>query len=153
MNVLLELLVVTFKVIGLWLLAVIKALVPSRFQSKKDVSDQVVLVTGAGSGIGRLLSVRFARLGSRLVLWDIDELGNQQTSELVRSAGSEASIYTVDLSKRADIYKAADRVKQDVGDVDILVNNAGIVTGKKLFDCPDELMQKTVDVNCCAHFW
>ncbi|BFZ20875.1 hypothetical protein BsWGS_23914 [Bradybaena similaris] len=153
MNLFLETLVVIFKIIWLWLIAVVRALVPARFQNKKDVLGQVVLVTGAGSGIGRLLSVRFARLGSRLVLWDIDEPGNRQTAELVRSAGSEATIYTVDLSKRADIYQTAERVKKDVGDVDILVNNAGIVTGKKFLDCPDELMQKTMDVNSCAHFW
>jgi NAD(P)-dependent dehydrogenase (short-subunit alcohol dehydrogenase family) len=45
------------------------------------------------------------------------------------------------------------QVKSQVGDVDILINNAGIVTGKKMLDCPDALMQKTMDVNACAHFW
>jgi all-trans-retinol dehydrogenase (NAD+) len=44
-------------------------------------------------------------------------------------------------------------VKDEVGDVDILINNAGIVTGKKILDCPDALMQKTMDVNSLAHFW
>ena len=45
------------------------------------------------------------------------------------------------------------QVKQEVGDIDILINNAGIVTGKKILDCPDHLMEATVDVNCNAHFW
>ena len=44
-------------------------------------------------------------------------------------------------------------MKKDVGDVDILVNNAGIVTGKTFLNCPDQLMQKTMDVNTNAHFW
>jgi NADP-dependent 3-hydroxy acid dehydrogenase YdfG len=44
-------------------------------------------------------------------------------------------------------------VLSEVGDVDILVNNAGIVTGKKLWDCPDGLIEKTMAVNCNAHFW
>lgn len=45
------------------------------------------------------------------------------------------------------------KVKNDLGDIDILVNNAGIVTGKKFLECPDSLIQKTMDVNATAHFW
>ena len=45
------------------------------------------------------------------------------------------------------------KVKKDVGDIDILVNNAGIVTGKKLLECPDALIEKTMAVNIGAHFW
>jgi len=59
----------------------------------------------------------------------------------------------VDLSERKQIYEAADRVKQEWGNVDILINNAGIVSGKKLFECPDELMEKTMAVNCNALFY
>ena len=44
-------------------------------------------------------------------------------------------------------------MKNDLGDIDILVNNAGIVTGKKFLECPDSLIQKTMDVNASAHFW
>ncbi|CAI5439435.1 unnamed protein product [Caenorhabditis angaria] len=61
--------------------------------------------------------------------------------------------YTVDLSDFKEINRTAQLVKEEVGDVDILINNAGIVTGKKLFDCPDELMQKTVAVNTNALFY
>jgi all-trans-retinol dehydrogenase (NAD+) len=59
----------------------------------------------------------------------------------------------VDLSNREHIYETADRVKKDVGDIDILINNAGIVSGKKLFDCPDDLMEKTLAVNTSALFF
>lgn len=61
--------------------------------------------------------------------------------------------YTVNLAKRDEIYAAAEKVKSEVGNVDILVNNAGIVTGKKLFDCPDEMMELTMVVNCTSHFF
>jgi all-trans-retinol dehydrogenase (NAD+) len=49
--------------------------------------------------------------------------------------------------------QAADRVKQEFGDIDIVVNNAGIVTGKKFLDCADGLIEKTMEVNANAHFW
>ena len=45
------------------------------------------------------------------------------------------------------------KVKREVGDIDILVNNAGIVTGRTLLDCPDQLIEKTMEVNINAHFW
>ena len=44
-------------------------------------------------------------------------------------------------------------MKSEVGSVDILINNAGIVTGRKILDCSDALMKKTMDVNAVAHFW
>ncbi|WKX89118.1 hypothetical protein Q1695_008625 [Nippostrongylus brasiliensis] len=67
------------------------------------------------------------------------------------SKGSRA--YTVDLSKREQIYATAAKVKADVGKVDILINNAGVVTGKKIFECPDELMELTMAVNTHALFY
>ena len=59
----------------------------------------------------------------------------------------------VDLANRGEIYATAEKVKKEVGDVDILINNAGIVTGKKFLECPDELMEKTMTVNCTSHFF
>ncbi|GMS78872.1 hypothetical protein PENTCL1PPCAC_1047, partial [Pristionchus entomophagus] len=61
--------------------------------------------------------------------------------------------YTLDLSKNEEINATAGKVKKEVGDEDILINNAGIVTGKKIFECPDELMKKTMAVNCDACFF
>ncbi|GFN89444.1 retinol dehydrogenase 10 [Plakobranchus ocellatus] len=155
MNLLVEILVCFLQCVWLWLVAIFKAVVPVSLQPHKDVSGWVVLVTGAGSGLGRLMSLRFAAQGCRLVLWDINEDGNQETAELVKEATPAADIrtYTVDLASREEIYQAADRVKEEVGDVDILVNNAGIVTGTKFLDSPDGLNVKTMDVNCNAHFW
>ncbi|VDL78780.1 unnamed protein product, partial [Nippostrongylus brasiliensis] len=65
----------------------------------------------------------------------------------------QSRAYTVDLSKREQIYATAAKVKADVGKVDILINNAGVVTGKKIFECPDELMELTMAVNTHALFY
>ena len=61
--------------------------------------------------------------------------------------------YTVDLSNRDQIYECARRVKEDVGNVDILINNAGIVSGKNLFDCPDEMLERIMAVNSHSLFF
>ncbi|NXT44834.1 RDHE2 dehydrogenase, partial [Pelecanoides urinatrix] len=151
MNFLLE----TFKVIGLsvyYLLASLVFLVVPR--RKKNVSGEIVLITGAGSGIGRLLSLKFARLGATVVLWDINQEGLKETSRLAKQNGAVGVYsYICDCSKRQDVYGVADQVKKEVGDVSILVNNAGIVTGKRFLDSPDSLVEKTMEVNIMAHFW
>ncbi|XP_054983958.1 epidermal retinol dehydrogenase 2 [Sorex araneus] len=121
---------------------------------RKDVAGEIVLITGSGSGIGRLLALKFARLGCVLVLWDVNKAGNEETLRMAREAGAaRVHVYTCDCSRREEVYRVADQVKKEVGDVSILINNAGIVTGKKFLSCPDELMEKSFDVNFKAHLW
>ncbi|XP_033726614.1 epidermal retinol dehydrogenase 2-like [Pecten maximus] len=120
---------------------------------RKCVKNDIVLITGSGSGIGRQLAEEFAKLGAILVLWDIEEKTNLETAELVQQAGAKCYCYTCDVGNRDDVYKTAKKVKQDVGDVTILVNNAGVVSGKKLIDIPDHQIEKTINVNLMAHFW
>ncbi|KYO26071.1 epidermal retinol dehydrogenase 2 [Alligator mississippiensis] len=121
---------------------------------KKNVTGEIVLITGAGSGIGRLMALKFAHLGAVLVLWDVNREGNKETGRLAKEVGAVSiHTYTCDCSKKQEIYEYADKVKKEVGDVSILINNAGIVSGKKFLDCPDSLVQKTIEVNTMAHFW
>ncbi|KFV40165.1 Epidermal retinol dehydrogenase 2, partial [Tyto alba] len=145
----------TLKVIGFVVYYLLESLVfwvvPRR---KKNVSGEIVLITGAGSGIGRLLSLKFASLGATLVLWDINQEGLKETSRLARENGAvRVHSYICDCCKRQDVYRVADQVKKEVGDVNILINNAGIVTGKRFTDCPDSLVEKNMEVNIMAHFW
>ncbi|XP_077984274.1 epidermal retinol dehydrogenase 2-like [Glandiceps talaboti] len=139
--------------IGGWVLlfwAMIKFFLPAK---KKSLAGDIVLVTGAGSGIGRLLAINFAQRAATLVLWDIDDNGNKKTAELIRELGATAHCYVCDVSKKENVYQVAEQVKKDVGDVTVLVNNAGVVAGKKLLDCPDALVERTMNVNAMAHFW
>jgi all-trans-retinol dehydrogenase (NAD+) len=120
---------------------------------RKDVKGQRVLITGAGSGLGRLMSQKFAKLGCTVVLVDIDKAGMEESRNLIREYGTSVHAYVCDLSQRDDVYRVLEKVKTEVGDIDILINNAGIVSGHKILQCPDALMQKTMDVNANAHFW
>ncbi|XP_059971746.1 epidermal retinol dehydrogenase 2 isoform X1 [Mesoplodon densirostris] len=131
--------------------AMVFALIP---RPQKNVAGEIVLITGSGSGLGRLLALKFARLGSVLVLWDVSQEGNEETCKMAREAGAtRVYAYTCDCSRKEEVYRVADEVKKEVGDVSILINNAGIVTGRKFLDCPDELMEKSFDVNFKAHLW
>ncbi|KAL5013450.1 hypothetical protein ScPMuIL_007720 [Solemya velum] len=135
-----------------WAHAIFISCLPTSWIAK-DVRGEIALITGAGSGLGRGVALRLAKLGCNLVLWDIDETSNQATGDETRKLGVRAHTYKVDLCNREEIYKVAAKVKSDVGRVDILINNAGIVTGRDYMKCPDSLIQKTMEVNIMAHFW
>ncbi|XP_053415240.1 short-chain dehydrogenase/reductase family 16C member 6-like [Nycticebus coucang] len=139
------------KFLYLFLEAFACKIIPKR---KKNVAGEIVLITGAGSGLGRQLAIHFARLGAILVLWDINEEGNMETCRLAKEKGAgKVFAYTCDCSKRQDIYRVADQVRKEVGDVTILINNAGVVTGELLLDTPDHMVERSFLVNAISHFW
>lgn len=151
MNFLLETLRLILFTIYYHVEALIKSVIPPK---KKDVSGEIVLITGAGSGIGRLMALEFASLDVTLVLWDINEDGLKETARQVNEKGaSRVHYYQCDCSDRAVVYRVADQVKNEIGDVTILINNAGIVSGKKFMETPDTLVDKTLRVNTMSHFW
>uniref|UniRef100_A0A7N6FFY6 Short-chain dehydrogenase/reductase 3 n=1 Tax=Anabas testudineus TaxID=64144 RepID=A0A7N6FFY6_ANATE len=146
MDLLLMLVDLTYSILN----AVVQTFIQPRL---KCIDGEICLITGAGGALGRLFALEFAKEGASLVLWDCNEAANEKTAELARELGVRVHTYTVDLSKRRDIYEAADTVRAEVGDVSILVNNAGVVAGRRLLDCPDELLERTLLVNCHALFW
>ncbi|XP_067409961.1 epidermal retinol dehydrogenase 2 isoform X1 [Emydura macquarii macquarii] len=121
---------------------------------KKNVAGEIVLITGAANGIGRQIALNFARLGATLVFWDIDEEGNKETTKLAKENGAKGVYaYKCDCSNREEVYRVADQVRKEVGDVNILVNDAGIANVKTFLDLPDADMEKTLRVNIMAQFW
>lgn len=115
--------------------------------------DAHVLVTGAASGIGRLMALGAAARGARLTLWDRDGAGLAAVAKEIEAAGGTVATAVVDLTDRPDIQAEAGRTLDSRGRVDILINNAGIVSGKPLLECSDEAIERTFQVNTLAHFW
>lgn len=131
---------------------IIKSFIPKKYKMK-SIDGEIALVTGGGGGLGRLLSLRLANLGAIVIVWDINETGIEETVKLVLAAGGTCYGYVCDLCDRADIYKKAKIIREEIGKVTILINNAGIVTGMKFLDTPDKLIIRTMDVNVMSHFW
>ncbi|XP_077257735.1 epidermal retinol dehydrogenase 2 isoform X2 [Temnothorax americanus] len=131
---------------------IVRSFIPKRYKMK-SIDGEIALVTGGGGGLGRLLSLRLANLGAIVIVWDVNETGIEETVKLVRAAGGTCYGYVCDLCDRADIYKKAKIIREEVGKVTILINNAGIVTGMKFLDTPDKLIIQTMDVNVMSHFW
>ncbi|KAG5841921.1 hypothetical protein ANANG_G00172160 [Anguilla anguilla] len=173
MYIITEFLLVTLKVLWAFVMAGFKWLVRPK---EKSVAGQVCVITGAGSGLGRLFAKEFARRRAVLVLWDINKQSNEETAEMVRQIQREMTTtvpkdgcgggtqqvlafepqvytYVCDVGKRESVYSTAEKVQREVGHIDLLINNAGVVSGRHLLECPDELIERTMMVNCHAHFW
>ncbi|CAF1021735.1 unnamed protein product [Brachionus calyciflorus] len=132
--------------------ALIKFLIPYKYRCK-NIKDEKVLITGSGSGLGRLVAKKLAQLGALCVLVDIDETANRKTANEILIEGGKAFTFKCDLSNRDEINKLTEDIKSKVGSIDILINNAGIVTGKKFLDSSDKAIEKTFQVNTLSHFW
>ncbi|WP_232676388.1 SDR family oxidoreductase [Nocardioides sp. R-C-SC26] len=101
----------------------------------KTLRDKVVVITGAGSGIGRALAVNCAERGSLLALSDVDEAGLAETVELVSRAGAtQVRSDRVDVSDRDAMGRYALDVVQQFGRVNVVVNNAGVALAGDFVD-------------------
>ena len=102
--------------------------------------EQVVLITGAGAGIGQAAALAFAREGARLVVNSRSAASTHTTAELLRAEGAEVIEVCGDVALPGTAQAMADAALQGFGRIDVLVNNAGIVIpGTVDTITPDEL--------------
>ncbi|TDD81858.1 SDR family oxidoreductase [Actinomadura darangshiensis] len=107
-------------------------------QPGKEFGGDLVVVTGAGSGIGRATAQAFAAEGARVIVADIDEGAAKRTAEEIDVAGGEAHIYGVDVADAEAMEQFADYVRETFGVPDVVVNNAGIAIAGSLLDTSEQ---------------
>jgi len=90
------------------------------------IAEQVAIVTGGGSGLGRAMAVGLARAGAKVVLADVREAGAVNVQQEIRSAGGCAEIFTGDLSQEIAARNLMDFCAEKFARLDILINNAGL---------------------------
>jgi len=143
-------LIVITSIVGLILL---RYLLP---RSQKNLTGQRCLITGAGSGIGRLMALQFAKEGCDLSLWDINKEAVDTVAKEVQEVYKQKQTnqrvvsYQCDVSQRENVYAVAAQVKKDLGKIDIVVNNAGIVSGHTVWELKDEAVERVFRVNSLA---
>lgn len=108
-NLICQHILIIFIIFKHWLLAL-----TNLFNKKplKDVSSEIILITGAASGLGKGVAQRLAGLGCTLVLWDVDEGNNARVAEELNSLTNSKRIHAMkcDLSSRENIYQCAKKV-------------------------------------------
>ena len=113
-----------------------------------ELKDRTVVVTGAGSGIGKALAARFMTDGaSAVVAVDLDGDAAMRTAE---ESGCVAM--TADVSREADIQRVIESTERDIGPIDLYCSNAGIARGADA-DSPDIEWQASWDVNVMSHVY
>lgn len=92
----------------------------------KRFPEKRVVITGAGSGLGRAMSIEFARLGWRVCISDINSERSRETERLVASHGGKPLVIGCDVTQPEHLVALAAALEQQWGGVDIVVNNAGV---------------------------
>ncbi len=106
-----------------------------------------VIITGSASGLGRALAVEMGHRGWHIALADVDDAGNQETLELVRSAGGSGQTEHLDVTS-VDAWKALhDKLHATWPALDILVNNAGVGCAGNVGELPLEDWRWIIDIN------
>lgn len=118
------------------------------------LKDKVAIVTGASSGIGRAVALRFGQEGAHVC---VNGLAHMQEAEAVaaqiRQMGRRAIAVKADVSRLTDIDAMVAATIREFGRVDILVNNAGIMLICSVLETSEEIWDRTIDINLKSHFF
>lgn len=112
-------------------------------------ADTRLVITGGGSGIGRLVALGAARKGAHVVIWDRDEAAARVVTHEIAEQGGHGSVVVVDLAD-ADAIELAAAETLMLGPVDVLVNNAGVISGRPLTELSAAQIERTMRVNAIA---
>ena len=102
----------------------------------KEFKDKVLVVTGAGSGIGRAIALEGAQRGMKVVVNDIDAPSLEKTVELVKSCGAECVSLVADATLAESIEKLLHTALDAFGKVNIMVSNAGVTAPGPVWELP-----------------
>lgn len=116
--------------------------------SPKPLQGKIVVVTGAGSGIGAAIAEEFALLGAEIALLDID---NESAQRVAQQLGQHALALQCDVTDTASVQAAFAAISARFGGVDIVVSNAGIALSGAIGDLPEATLRTSFEVNFFAH--
>ncbi|MEH6345803.1 MAG: SDR family oxidoreductase [Bermanella sp.] len=112
---------------------------------KSTWNNKYILITGAGSGMGKALSELLAEHGARLILTDINKKNLKETSD--KLAKSVKFSMVADVSNKSDWQELGKKIKSEIGYLDVLVNNAGMSSFGNFDELSEQLFDKVMNVN------
>lgn len=118
-----------------------------------SIRGKVVLITGAGQGIGRAIALRLASDGADIAIVDVNEGKMKAVADEVMKASRRSTTFKADVTKRDEVYAAVDHAEKELGGFDIMVNNAGIAQVQPLSEVTPEEVEKILKVNVEGVLW
>ena len=116
-------------------------------------SDKVVLITGAGRGIGRAMALRFAQEGADIIAADLEPTLAQSTAGAVQELGRQCLGLKVDVTQQTDIQRLVSQTVERFKRIDVLCNNAGVLRFQDMFDITEADWDVVLDVNTKGVFF
>jgi NAD(P)-dependent dehydrogenase (short-subunit alcohol dehydrogenase family) len=116
-------------------------------RNRRSIKPRHVVITGAGSGIGRETALAFAQLGAEVVVSDVNGAAAQQTAQTISERGSRAHAYPLDVSDRAAVEAHAEEVAESHGIPDVVINNAGIGQAGSFVETSPEDFERVMNIN------
>jgi len=116
------------------------------------LKDRVAMVTGAGRGIGKAISLTFVREGAKVALVDVDKGVLEASKNEIEKKRGEGIAIPCDIIKSVDVKAAVNQVQKTFGRIDILVNNAGIIRRGTIETVTEEDWDRVIEVNLKGTF-
>ena len=117
-----------------------------------NFKDQVVLVTGAGRGIGKAIALAFAREGAQVAVNDINPASCEAVANEITTLGGEAAAFHADVSNKLAVQALLIDLEDRWGRIDVLINNAGVEPHKPIVQLDEWDWDRTIDVNLKGAF-
>ncbi len=121
-----------------------------------ELKEKVVIITGAGKGIGKGIAIAAAKEHARLLIADKNKIGLEDTKKMIEKYGSKGIALGIDVSNYSDVKNMYNTVMKEYGRLDIVVNNAGITNPGGLMplaEHPNKVYENIMDVNVKGTFF
>jgi NAD(P)-dependent dehydrogenase (short-subunit alcohol dehydrogenase family) len=120
---------------------------------RPDLSEQAILVTGAGRGLGKSMAQKLASCGALVAVVDIDDATCHAAANEIRASGGHALALAADVANRTEFFEVASRFASERGRIDAVINNAMLLRYEPIENVTEATLERMVSIGICGAVW